>query len=92
MKTLNDELKAILSLRNEYFKSIEDEELKHMDDEEIEKYYEFKNKYDKLSMLEKDLWFLNTQMKKVEIARLYSVSKPYISKLLKEISIKLINS
>lgn len=92
MKTLNDELKAIISRRNEYFKSIEDEELQYMDDEEIEKYYEFKNKYDKLSMLEKDLWFLNTQMKKVEIARLYSVSKPYISKLLKEISIKLMNS
>lgn len=88
--TANDELKSIIEKRNEYFRSIEEEELKNMDDDEIRRYMEFKKRYEQLSVMERDLWFLDTQIKKVEIARLYGVSKPYISKLIKQIKEKLL--
>lgn len=85
----NEKLKKALSQRDILFKSIEEEEIKNMDDEELKKYYEFKKKYELLTPLEKDLWYLDTQYKRIQIADMYNVSRSYITQLLKEIHKKL---
>lgn len=86
---LNEKLKQALSQRDTHFKSIEDIEISDMDDDRLKKYYEFKKKYDLLTPLEKDLWYLDTQFKRIEIAAMYNVSRSYITQLLQEIHKKL---
>lgn len=85
----NEKLKKSLSQRDVHFKSIEDAEISDMDDSGLEKYFEFKKKYDLLTPLEKDLWYLDTQYKRIEIAAMYNVSRSYITQLLQEIHKKL---
>ena len=85
LKNNNEILLELLSHRDEYFKSIETEEVLKLDDEQLKKYNDFKNKYNKLPQLEKDLWYLDTQIKRIEIAKLYDVSRSYITMLLQNI-------
>lgn len=85
----NEILKKALSQRDIHFNSIEEVEIRNMDDEGLKRYYEFKKKYELLTPLEKDLWYLDTQYKRIEIAAMYNVSRSYITQLLQEIHKKL---
>lgn len=85
----NDILKNALKDRDLYFKSIEENEIGDMEDSDVQKYYIFKNKYNTLSPLEKDLWYLETQYKRVQIAQMYNVSRGYITILLKKLHEKI---
>ena len=86
---MNKDLLNALENRDLYFESIETEELKMFDDEKLRQYRIFKEKYNNLTQMEKDLFFLSTQMKKNKIAQLYGVSRSYITLLLKKIGEKL---
>lgn len=57
---MNEELLNALKLRDVYFESIETEELEMFDDEKLRKYTIFKEKYNNLTQIEKDLFFLST--------------------------------
>ena len=84
----NDILKNALKDRDLHFDFIL-QNLENMEDSDVQKYYIFKNKYDTLSPLEKDLWFLETQYKRVQIAQMYNVSRGYITILLKKLHEKI---
>lgn len=84
----NDILKNALKDRDLYFDFIL-QNLENMEDSDVQIYYIFKKKYDTLSPLEKDLWFLETQYKRVQIAQMYNVSRGYITILLKKIHEKI---
>ena len=86
---MNEELINALKLRDVYFDSIENQELLTFDDEKLQQYRLFKQKYNSLTQMERDLYFLSTQMKKNKIAQLYGVSRSYITLLLKKIEEKL---
>lgn len=86
---MNEELINALKLRDIYFESIEKEDICTFDDEKLRQYRIFKEKYNNLTQMEKDLFFLSTQMKKNKIAQLYGVSRSYITLLLKKIGEKL---
>lgn len=87
--TTNETLKNALKERDIQFKSIEETDVPKMDDEELKRYYSFKKKYDSLTPLEKDLWYLDSQYKRVEIAAMYNVSRSYITQLLQQIHKKI---
>lgn len=89
MKINNDIIVEHLSHRDDYFNAIEVEDVPQMDDEQLRKYNDFKRKYNLLEQYEKDLWYLDTQMKRIEIAKLYGVSRSYITMLLQNINNKL---
>lgn len=89
MKINNDIIVEKLSNRDDYFSTIEIEDVPQMDDEQLRKYNDFKRKYNLLDQYEKDLWYLDTQMKRIEIAKLYGVSRSYITMLLQNINNKL---
>lgn len=86
--TNNDILKNALKDRDLYFDFIT-QNLENMEDSDVNKYYIFKKKYNALSPLEKDLWFLETQYKRVQIAQMYNVSRGYITILLKKLHEKI---
>jgi len=89
MKINNDIIVEKLSNRDDYFNAIEVEDVPQMDDEQLRQYNDFKRKYNLLEQYEKDLWYLDTQMKRIEIAKLYGVSRSYITMLLQNINNKL---
>lgn len=88
-ENLNNKIIELLKERDAQMQYIEDYELAHFDDENLSKYHKFKSLYNSLTPLEKDLWYLSTQIKRSEIAKLYAVSRSYITILLKKINNKM---
>lgn len=82
-------LRECLKNRDMYFQSIADEDVRLLDDDGLERYNRFITRYNALNQLEKDVWYLSTQMMKKELADLYGVSRSYITQLCKKINDKL---
>lgn len=79
----NDELLRLISQRDAIFQGIELEE--HFDDERLEKWREFKVNYEKLTPMQKDIWYLHTIIGTGKTAALMQVSKRFIQLKMKEI-------
>lgn len=87
--TNNDKILELLEGRDKYFLMVKEDFVPKMDDEQLKKYYNFIKNYNNLTQLEKDVWYLTTQIKKSEIAKLYEVSKSYITQFTQAIEKKL---
>lgn len=89
LKTDNTTLVKVLKERDIYIKSIEEQDLKDFDDDELIIYYKWKEQYNKLNQLEKDLVYLDSQFTRAEISKMYGVSRSYITQMMKQIEMKM---
>lgn len=81
--TANEKLLSALSDRNDVIDSIN--QYTNYDDEQLLKLKKFNN----LTQFEKDLLYLCSIHKVIEVAKLYGCSRQYIYKLLNKIQLKL---
>lgn len=81
--TANQKLLSALSDRNDVIDSIN--QYTNYDDEQLLKLKKFNN----LTQFEKDLLYLCSIYKVIEVAKLYGCSRQYIYKLLNKIQLKL---
>ena len=81
--TANEKLLSALSDRNDVIDSIN--QYSNYDDEQLLKLKKFNN----LTQFEKDLLYLCSIHKVIEVAKLYGCSRQYIYKLLNKIQLKL---
>lgn len=81
--TANQKLLSALSDRNDVIDSIN--QYNNYDDEQLLKLKKFNN----LTQFEKDLLYLCSIHKVIEVAKLYGCSRQYIYKLLNKIQLKL---
>lgn len=81
--TANEKLLSALSDRNDVIESIN--QYNNYDDEQLLKLKKFNN----LTQFEKDLLYLCSIYKVIEVAKLYGCSRQYIYKLLNKIKLKL---
>lgn len=81
--TANQKLLSALSDRNDVIDSIN--QCSNYDDEQLLKLKKFNN----LTQFEKDLLYLCSIYKVIEVAKLYGCSRQYIYKLLNKIKLKL---
>lgn len=81
--TANQKLLSALSERNDVIDSIN--QYTNYDDEQLLKLKKFNN----LTQFEKDLLYLCSIHKVIEVAKLYGCSRQYIYKLLNKIQLKL---
>lgn len=81
--TANEKLLSALSDRNDVIDSIN--QYTNYDDEQLLKLKKFNN----LTQFEKDLLYLCSIHKVIEVAKLYGCSRQYIYKLLNKIKLKL---
>lgn len=81
--TANEKLLSALSDRNDVIDSIN--QYTNYDDEQLLKLKKFNN----LTQFEKDLLYLCSIHKVIEVAKLYDCSRQYIYKLLNKIQLKL---
>ena len=81
--TANQKLLSALSDRNDVIESIN--QYTNYDDEQLLKLKKFNN----LTQFEKDLLYLCSIHKVIEVAKLYDCSRQYIYKLLNKIQLKL---
>ena len=81
--TANQKLLSALSDRNDVIDSIN--QYSNYDDEQLLKLKKFNN----LTQFEKDLLYLCSIHKVIEVAKLYGCSRQYIYKLLNKIQLKL---
>lgn len=79
----NDELLRLLSQRDAIFQGIELEE--HFDDERLKKWREFRVNYEKLTPMQKDIWYLHSIIGTSKTATLMQVSKRFIQLKMREV-------